>query len=224
MTPDEIKRRVAGIRWYHCIDLGNGIVTPGVNNSPFFEHLHLPPSLKGKTVLDIGAWDGYYSFRCEQLGAAQVLATDQYCWGGDGWGKMDGFLLARKVLRSKVQDENISPEEISADTVGLWDIVLLLGVLYHMKNPVAVLQSAWTTTKEVLIVETHIDETLGNSRPCMIYYPGKELGGDPTNWWGPNRACMISMLETLDPKPSKVEVVYWVSAGQMGRAIVKAWR
>lgn len=58
---------VAAIRWFHRIDLGNGVTTPGADDTPLkLKHLQLPESLSGKTVLDIGAWDGFFSFEVEK--------------------------------------------------------------------------------------------------------------------------------------------------------------
>lgn len=68
--------------WYHSIDLGdevtNGQKSSEVLNQEWNE-LGVPP-LEGKSVLDIGAWDGYFSFRAEQAGAARVVALDHYVW------------------------------------------------------------------------------------------------------------------------------------------------
>ena len=70
---------ISCINWFHTIDLGNGVVTPGDDNSPVkLKRLAFPPDLSGKTFLDIGAWDGFFSFEAERRGAARVLATDSY--------------------------------------------------------------------------------------------------------------------------------------------------
>jgi tRNA (mo5U34)-methyltransferase len=78
----DLKEKVAGISWYHSIDLGaagGGIVTPG--NPPDENVVNRGlPDLEGKTVLDIGAWDGFWSFLAEKRGAAQVTAMDHYAW------------------------------------------------------------------------------------------------------------------------------------------------
>ena len=66
--------------------------TSRLGHSP---RLKLPKRLDGRTVLDVGAWDGFYSFEMERRGAAKVLATDHFCWGGNGWASQDGFNLAR---------------------------------------------------------------------------------------------------------------------------------
>ncbi len=85
MNADELKEKVAAITWYHTIDLGNGVITPGEGDTPDrIPRLGMPGDLSGLTVLDIGAWDGAYSFEAERRGAGRVLATDSYCWSGPG--------------------------------------------------------------------------------------------------------------------------------------------
>src|SRR5207248_901707 len=94
-------KRVSGVKWFHQIDLG-GMLTRGVKpmaNAAFQASVALK-DIAGKTVLDVGAWDGYFSFAAERGGAARVLATDHFCWVGPGWGKIDGFLTARDILAS----------------------------------------------------------------------------------------------------------------------------
>ncbi len=83
----DLQPRVAALRWYHTIDLGNGIVTRGVDDTPLrLARLELPASFAGQTVLDIGAWDGFFSFEAERRGASRVVAADYYSWHGGGWG------------------------------------------------------------------------------------------------------------------------------------------
>ena len=75
------------INWFHSIPLDDGTVTPGLDSSmDKLEQVCLPKDLSGKTVLDIGAWDGFFSFQAEKAGAKRVLATDHFCWSGPGWG------------------------------------------------------------------------------------------------------------------------------------------
>ena len=93
-TPaDELRARVDEVAfWWHSIDLGDGIVTPGAKSSTWLEEelarLKLG-DLSGKSVLDIGAYDGYYSFAAERLGAERVVAFDQYVWSADMPGYME---------------------------------------------------------------------------------------------------------------------------------------
>src|SRR5271163_4333592 len=105
----EIPQDPAGLRslvnshiWHHQIELPGGVITPGRDRSAKkLEALELPP-LTGKTLLDVGAWDGYFSFAAERLGASRVVAADTYAWRRPG-GK-DGFEYARNALASNVED------------------------------------------------------------------------------------------------------------------------
>src|SRR6267143_602400 len=99
-TGTELANKVARTTWFHRIDLGGGVVTPGMDcSAEKLGNLGMPEDLRGRTVLDIGAWDGYFSFEAERRGARRVLATDHFCWGGGGWGTQAGFDLARRILR-----------------------------------------------------------------------------------------------------------------------------
>jgi tRNA (mo5U34)-methyltransferase len=193
---DDLAAEVARVQWYHTMDLGPGVVSNGVDNTPVrLSRLAFPADLTGCTVLDVGAWDGFFSFEAERRGAERVLATDFFSWRGGGWGTKDGFNLARRVLGSKVEDMEIDVPDICAETVGTFDVVLFLGVLYHLRDPLQSLMRLGAVTHQLMIVETAVD--LMNLRePAMAYYPGAELNGDPTNWWGPNPACVQSMLKT----------------------------
>jgi tRNA (mo5U34)-methyltransferase len=190
--------RVASLPWFHRIPLPDGTVTPGVDidSNAKLAFNQLPTDLTGKTVLDIGAWDGLFSFACEERGAARVLATDSYAWTGDGWGSKECFLLARELLGSQVEDQDIDVMDISPETVGRFDVVLLLGVLYHLRHPLLALERVASVTQDMLILSTSID-MVSHDRPAAAFYPGEDLNGDSTNWWGPNPACVESMLRDV---------------------------
>ena len=199
MYGDEVRRRVEALRWYHTIDLGQGIVTRGVDDTPLrLARLDLPLSFAGRTVLDVGAWDGFFSFDAERRGASRVVATDHYSWHGLGWGTNDGkagFELAREVLGSHVEDVDIDVMELSPERVGTFDVVLFLGVLYHLRHPLLALERVASVTRDLLILETVVD-MVGVRRPAMAFYPARELAGDPTNWWGPNEPAVHGMLQS----------------------------
>ena len=197
MPMTDLRARVEAIRWYHTIDLGGGIVTRGVDDSPLrLSRVQLPASLAGKTVLDIGAWDGFFSFECERRGAARVVAADHFSWHGTGWGTKAGFTLARDALGSRVEDLDIDVMDLSAERVGSFDVVLFLGVLYHLRHPFLALERVASVTRDQLILETVVD-LVGFRRPAMAFYPGRELNNDPTNWWGPNVPAVREMLKSL---------------------------
>jgi tRNA (mo5U34)-methyltransferase len=206
MVPAEIQKRVDEIRWHHSIDLGHGIVTPGQDNSRRkLERLKLPSSFAGKTVLDVGAWDGFFSFEAERRGARRVLATDSYSWNGShDWGDKRGFDLAKSALGSKVEEMEIDVLELSPEKTGVFDVVLFLGVLYHMRHPLLSLERVASVTGDMVIVETVVD-LLSCRRPAIAYYPFSELGRDNTNWCGPNPAAVVAMLKTVGFR--RVEIV-----------------
>jgi tRNA (mo5U34)-methyltransferase len=194
---DDLRTRVAAIRWYHTIDLGGGIITAGADDTPQrLARLDLPASLAGKSVLDIGAWDGFFSFEAERRGAVRVLATDSYSWSGAGWGTQDGFNLARQVRGSRVEDLTIDVMDLDLSRIGQFDVVFFLGVLYHLKHPLLALERIASVTREMLIVETVVD-MVGTRRAAAAFYPGTELNGDPTNWWGLNPPAVEGMLKSV---------------------------
>jgi tRNA (mo5U34)-methyltransferase len=230
MDADQIRSAISGITWYHQIDLGSGIVTPGTDNTlARIAMIGLPPDLRGQSVLDVGAWDGAFSFEAERRGAARVVAVDSFCWNGEGWGTKAGFDCARRVLGSKVEDREVEVLDLSPDTVGVFDLVLFLGVLYHMKHPILALERVASVCRGQAILWTQIDMA-DYERPAAAFYPGTELNNDPTNWWGPNPAAVVGMLKTAGF--SRAETVYtWLAppaqpgaAASQGNAIFHAWR
>jgi tRNA (mo5U34)-methyltransferase len=226
------------------MDLGHGIVTRGEsNNHRLLQKLDLAPRLDGLTVLDVGAWDGFFSFEAERRGAQRVLATDYYCWSGPGWGTKAGFELARRALGSKVEDLEIDVPNLAPERVGVFDVVLFLGVLYHLRNPLLALERVFSVTGSHLILETHVD-MLHCLRPACAFYPGDELNRDPTNWFGPNPPAVAAMLGAVGFR--RMEVVHrplrlplrlaravreavrgrarLIPAINQGRLVVHAWR
>ena len=200
MTRDELRAQADALRWYHTIDLGQDVVTNGVDNSPErLARLQFPEDLSGRSVLDIGAWDGFFSFESERRRAERVVATDHYAWHGTGWGTgkgKAGFELARAALSSRVEDVDIDVLDLAPERVGTFDLVLFLGVLYHVPNPLLALDRVASVTSGTLILETVVD-MVGVGRPVAAFYPDRELNDDPTNWWGPNHAAVVGMLQAV---------------------------
>ena len=206
MTVDQKKELInSHKKWWHDIDFGDGVSSGGpdptwmkckmweLNGEMFI----------GKTVLDIGAWDGYFSFYAERKGAKEVTALDI--------DEKRGFLIAKEILRSKVNYVIKDIMESNPEELGTFDTVLYPGVLYHMKFPYLSLHKVADLVKEggTLFVETHISmfpdhDRNDNPMPVMMFYPNKELNNDPTNWWGPNNTCVIQMLQSLGFRVDKV--------------------
>lgn len=203
----DVRKQVLAREWFHRIDLGNGIVTPGIDDSPRkLEGLRMPADLTGKTVLDVGAYDGFFSFAAERRGAARVLATDKVCWNLYGMATKDGFDLAKRALGSRVEEMEIAVEDITPERVGVFDVVMMLGVLYHAQDPFRYIRIAASVCREMLLLETHVDAE-DYPRPAMVFYPGATLNGDTTNYWGPNRAAVEGML--LECGFQRVDAFKW---------------
>jgi tRNA (mo5U34)-methyltransferase len=186
------------IRWFHQIPLPDGTVTRGVDTSAHrLARMRFPESFAGKRVLDIGAWDGFFSFEAEKRGAADVLATDSYSWNGEGWGNKEGFDFAHSKFRSNVRSLAVDVMDLSPERVGgEYDVVLFLGVLYHLRHPFLALERVASVTEQMLILETEVDDMFV-PWPSLAFYPGRELNNDPTNWFGPNARAVEGMLHVL---------------------------
>ena len=182
--------------WWHSIDLGDGVVTPGHPN-PLQQELRIaaiPGPLEGKSVLDVGCWDGFYSFWCEQRGAV-VTPVDNFQYPSFVQSKYglklrggEGFEVAARWLGSRLTILNREFTQVG----GAFDIVLFFGVLYHQRNPLLALEHLSQLTQGCAVVETHYlrDE----SNPILRFYPGSTLNSDPTNFWGPSLSCVELML------------------------------
>jgi tRNA (mo5U34)-methyltransferase len=193
--------------WYHSIDLGDGVVTPGMK-SPESMAAHLAaldlPDLSGKSFLDVGAWDGFFSFEAERRGARRVVALDSYEWTGTppGWEgrrerlppKRTGFDLAHSRLRSSVECVVGDFMTIDLESLGTFDVVLFSGVLYHLEEPLTALRRLAAVTDELAIVETAAVHTGALEKHAVCeFYEGDELNADETNWWAPNAPALAAM-------------------------------
>ena len=238
----ELRRRVEAIVWHHSMDLGHGIVTDGFSTE-FLAPSQLP-DFPGTTVLDIGAWDGYYSFLAERRGAVRVVALDHYAWGVDfarrnpyweecfsagtlpdhsldttefwdeGLPGMAGFNLAKEVLDSKVETVVDDFATMDLSSLGSFDIVLFLGVLYHLKEPLAALERLRRVTGRVAVIETEALVLPGYEDRSLVEFTAGLLGPghDYGNWYTPTlealsqmcRAAGFSRTETVvgPPAPS----------------------
>ncbi|MDY6935883.1 MAG: DUF1698 domain-containing protein [Spirochaetota bacterium] len=218
LTKEEIEEKISQVPfWGHSIPLPHGIVTPGkvMDNLLTFEKLNLPLDLSGKRVLDIGTWDGFYSFECEKRGA-EVLAIDncermqrpdekEYA----NIGNM-GFETCKAILNSKVQFLNLDVYDITKEKIGTFDIVLFLGVLYHLQHPLLALEKISEVTKDFLIVETEWLNTFATG-PYLYYTEGDSYNQDPTNWFIPNTKSLKGMLK--DVGFNKIEILHKTPAG-----------
>jgi tRNA (mo5U34)-methyltransferase len=186
LSPQELYQKSLNIWWWHSVPLGDGLFTKG--NKPNQRELlewKFPADLKGKTVLDIGCNDGGFLVAALQRGASRALGIDATCTPGMQ------FLLEHEVYPFEFQVMDLFSDAFLA--LPPFDFVIFAGVLYHTKNPLEALVRLRRVTKELALIESHIDER--ESRfPCMFFYEKNEVANDPSNWWGPNRRCLEAML------------------------------
>lgn len=194
---DQIKTEIDQRTWFHCFDLGHGIKTSGCDPTlRKLKALHLPQNLAGKTVIDVGAYDGFFSFESERRGASRVVACDHCVWNAPGSDARRNLEYLKQVLDSQVELLELPVEDLSPATAGTYDIVLFLGVLYHAPDPIGYLKNIRSITKELLILETLVD-MLDLNQPAAAFYPKNSLNQDDSNYWGPNRLAVEAMLEKV---------------------------
>ncbi len=210
----EIRRKLSTLgQWFHNIDL-NGIQTAPdhfLGNFPAikWERLepYLPAALTGASVLDIGCNGGFYSIELKKRGASRVLAID-----------LDTRYLNQARFAAEVQQLDIDFQCMSVYDVGgigeKFDIVLFMGVLYHLRYPLLALDLlAKHVVKDILVFQTltrgsERTEPLEDDYPFseteifnraeypVLHFVEKSYSADRTNWWIPNRACSEAMLRS----------------------------
>lgn len=199
LSNSALLNRIKEYFWFHSIPLRPGITTYGAKTSEILaaeeEAILAGVNFQGRTVLDVGAWNGYYSFAAKRRGAARVLATDSFTWTHPRFRGQETFELAREELGLEIESLLIDPTQISPQ-IGVFDIVLFLGVFYHLFDPIDVLQRMRSVTGQLLLIESHQD-LADRTEPGMVFYPGQVLNNDPTNWWGPNPALMLHLLRQI---------------------------
>jgi tRNA (mo5U34)-methyltransferase len=228
ISADRLREKVAQIKWYHRIDLGDGIITPG---SPHFSHdldcLRIPERLDGETVLDVGAWDGGFSFAAERRGAKLVLATDGFVWRNKLPGASKaGFELARAALNSRVLSTTADLMELSPERTGIFDVVFLFETIYALRDPIATLERAFSLTRKLLILSTDISlPAIGT--PALAFLPHNEFCEGSSTWWLPNSSAVHAMLKLVGFSRSEIvsEEAFDAPAGNgRGRVVIHAYR
>jgi tRNA (mo5U34)-methyltransferase len=210
----QIRERASALgKWFHNMDL-NGVQTapdhflhdyPNVKWQRF-QHA-LPADLTGQSVLDIGCNGGFYSIEMKRRGAARVLGIDtdeRY---------LDQARLAAEVKQADIEFRNLSVYDVAL-LEEKFDIVLFMGVLYHLRHPLLALdlihdhvarglllfQSMQRGSSEIVQVREDYDffEDRHFDQPGYpkLHFIENDYAGDWTNWWAPNAACSAAMLRS----------------------------
>lgn len=214
LTPEQIEQRVRELgQWFHNIDL-NGVKTAPehfLGNYPaikwqLFAHA-IPADLTGRSVLDIGCNAGFYSIEMKRRGADRVVGIDSdevY---------LNQARFAAQVLGADIEFRRISVYDL-AQLNERFDVVLFMGVLYHLRHPLLALDLIHDTVARDLLVfqsmqrgSSEVEELKGDypfwetsmfDRPGYprLHFIENKYCGDETNWWVPNRACSEAMLRS----------------------------
>jgi len=179
--------------WYHSFELPDGTSIHGVMSLEHqvrrFAAFRLPADLRGKRVLDIGAWDGWFSFEAERHGAA-VTAIDCV--------EVPSFLAIHRKLASQVDYRVLDVYQLPGAGLGRFDIVLFLGVLYHLKHPLLALEIVCGLATDTVVVDSFVTDgdtwqEHSEDIPTMEFYETDELGNALDNWVGPTVGCLLAL-------------------------------
>jgi tRNA (mo5U34)-methyltransferase len=211
-TADEIRARLATLGdWFHNLDL-HGVRTapdhflfdyPNVKFKAFASAI--PADLTGKSVLDIGCNGGFYAIEMKRRGAERVLGIDS-----------DERYLDQARFAAEVSGQDIEFARLSVYDVGAigerFDLVLFMGVFYHLRHPLLALDLIHEHAARDLLVFQSMqrgsdavdavapdydffekDHFEGPGYP-KLHFIEHRYAGDPTNWWAPNAAATTAML------------------------------
>jgi tRNA (mo5U34)-methyltransferase len=194
--------------WYHKIELPGGITTPGW--APLAaEAYRIPEDMTGMRVLDIGAWDGFWTFEALRRGAKEVVAIDDFSdylgmLGNEDRRAWENFDLCRDALgypASQAQRIEMSVYDVNEARLGKFDAVFFFGTLYHLRYPLLAMDLISSVCDNALFVETAICDDyspyrggFGHGYPgghaVVEFYPNTEYGNNPTNWWAPTLGAL----------------------------------
>ena len=212
LTREELVARIgAGGWWYQRIDLGAGVFTA---DGPQYHEVvwqriapAFPAHLGGAAVLDVGCNAGYFAIELKRRGAGRVVGVEPVPL------HFEQATLCRDVLGLDIEYVSLDAHEIGR-LVETFDIVVFTGVLYHLRNPLLVLEQVGRLCRDVVVVETEciLEDArnvvyarqgppggvavTGCPRGFMKFVETTELNGDGSNWWIPDTECVLGMLRT----------------------------
>lgn len=224
-----LARQVAEITWYHTLDLGHGVVTPGFfDHRPIRDRYRLPARLDGLRVLDIATFDGFWAFEFERRGAAEVVALDLATAG-----EVDlpfrrreamsaeelarpfgaGFALARAALGSQVRYVRGNVYDLSPELLGQFDLVHCGDLLLHLRDPARALWNIRRVTRGSALLSDCIYPDLDRfDGAALLQYEG---GRGDNIWWRLGANALGTMIR--DAGFDRVEEVARFRYGPRGQ-------
>jgi len=214
LSAEQIRRRVKELGpWFHNLDLGGVPTAPEhfLGDYPYIKWRlfqdAIPADLSGRTVLDVGCNGGFYSIEMKRRGASRVVGID-----------FDETYLAQARFAAEVSGVDIELRNLSVYDVARlgerFDVVLFMGVLYHLRHPLLALDLLHEHVVGDLLVFQSLMRGSPDAEPLQpdysfwetavfdsptfprLHFIEKKYTGDPTNWWIPNRAGAEAMLRS----------------------------
>ena len=193
----EIQTKIQTVKYpYHAFIVGNisNLNSRTTAGYQMWAAQAIPLDLSGKTILDIGAADGFYSFMCEFRGAKKVVAVDII--------EFEGFKIWKEILNSNVEHHILQIEELNKLGES-FDYVICFGVYYHLPDVVKAIQRIYEKTTIDTFLAGHI---VDNKEPIMCYYDKYEMHPeDASNWWVASESCLNQIAKRIGF--SKAELV-----------------
>ena len=181
--------------WFHTFSLDQGsLYTPGVARDHRYRIPALPDDLSGKSVLDVGTFDGFYAFLAERRGARRVVAVDneQYReWVQARWGLEleggEGFHAIAELLASKVEYRRLDAFELDR-LEEQFDVIFCFGILHRVKHPLSLLKvlRRRLATGGLVLLETYgvADRAGEGDAAVRAYHAGEVYPRDDFVYWG----------------------------------------
>ncbi len=203
IDPSVALRLIQGKRWHHDFEIVPGVRTHGsYDPSALWNELRLPEDLRSTSLADVGASNGYFSFEARKRGAC-VVAFDFRHKDNSGFGLaqyINGML--------DIEHHHVNVLQIGATASGQFDVVLALGLLYHVSDPYLALANCAGLARTRLLIESYcIDASVPNdvsAEPLMKFISDPRrfpehghINRDPSNFWGFTSVCLQRMVEDV---------------------------
>lgn len=214
LSPRALERKIRALDpWFHHMNLGGVPTAPEhfLGDYPTikwqrFQHA-IPTDLSEKTVLDIGCNAGFYAIEMKRRHAKRVVGIDS-----------DERYLRQAALATRILGVDIELAKLSVYQVAelreQFDVVLFMGVLYHLRHPLLALDLIYDhVAKDTLIFQSMLrgdcipfrsevdypyEHTATFNQPGFprLHFVENHYANDPTNWWIPNLSCVEAMLRS----------------------------
>jgi 2-polyprenyl-3-methyl-5-hydroxy-6-metoxy-1,4-benzoquinol methylase len=216
----ELKQKVAEIQaWYHRIDLGDGIETPGhFRMADYLRYYHFPERMDGMRVLDVGASTGYFAYEFERRGAAEVIGVELPSWGDHDWTPRyrrefaqksasekqtidrevmrDGFTIVGQALGSRrVKRIWKTIYQLNREELGEFDLVFSGAMLMHVRDPILGIQRMRDCCKDTGRLIVSISTTMPDAKAPIAKFVGE---WNQCNWWQMSPRALDQVLECCD--------------------------